>query len=33
MPRFTFEPRDINALLTYISGLKGRKPAGQQDKK
>ena len=33
MPRFTFEPRDINALLTYISGLRGRKPAGQQDKK
>ncbi len=30
MPRFTFEPREINALLTYISGLKSREPAGQK---
>lgn len=29
MPRFTFEPREIDALLTYISGLKSRKPAKQ----
>jgi cytochrome c len=27
MPRFTFEPRDINALLSYISGLTDREPA------
>jgi len=27
MPRFTFEPREINALLTYISGLKNREPS------
>jgi len=29
MPRFTFEPREIDALLTYIAGLAppgGRKP-------
>jgi cytochrome c len=28
MPRFTFEPREIDALLTYISGLKSREPSG-----
>jgi cytochrome c len=33
MPDFKFQPREINALLTYISGLKGRRPAEQQDKK
>ena len=27
MPRFTFEPREIDALLTFISGLKSREPA------
>jgi len=27
MPRFTFEPREINALLTYISGLQNREPS------
>ena len=27
MPRFTFEPREINALLTFIDGLKSRAPA------
>lgn len=26
MPRFTFEPREIDALLTFISGLKWREP-------
>ena len=30
MPRFTFEPREIDALLTYISGLKSREPAGKK---
>jgi cytochrome c len=30
MPRFTFEPREIDALLTYISRLKSREPAGQK---
>jgi mono/diheme cytochrome c family protein len=30
MPRFTFEPREINALLTYISGLKNRNPSNQK---
>ena len=30
MPQFTFEAREINALLTYISGLKSREPAGQK---
>ena len=29
MPRFTFEPREINALLSYISGLKNREPTDQ----
>ena len=29
MPRFTFEPREINALLTYIAGLKNREPTDQ----
>jgi cytochrome c len=29
MPRFTFEPRQIDALLTYISGLKNREPTDQ----
>jgi hypothetical protein len=33
MPRFTFEPREINALLTYISGLKNREPAGRKKEK
>ena len=28
MPRFTFEPREINALLSHISGLKNRAPTG-----
>jgi cytochrome c len=27
MPRFTFEPRDIDALLTYIAGLTRSGPA------
>ncbi|HSR82468.1 MAG TPA: cytochrome c [Hyphomicrobiaceae bacterium] len=26
MPRFTFEPREINALLSYMAGLKNREP-------
>jgi cytochrome c len=30
MPRFTFEPREIGALLTYISGLKSREPAAKK---
>ena len=30
MPRFTFEPREIGALLAYISGLKSRAPTGQK---
>jgi cytochrome c len=29
MPRFTFEPREINALLAFISGLKSREPASK----
>ncbi len=29
MPRFTFEPREIDALLTYMSGLKTNEPAGR----
>jgi mono/diheme cytochrome c family protein len=33
MPRFTFAPREINALLSYISGLKNREPPRQPDKK
>jgi mono/diheme cytochrome c family protein len=33
MPRFTFEPREIGALLSYISGLKAREPPGQPAKK
>jgi cytochrome c len=32
MPRFTFEPREINALLTYISGLKSRELDQQKTK-
>jgi cytochrome c len=27
MPRFTFEPREIDALLSYMSGLKATEPA------
>jgi len=27
MPEFTFEPREINDLLTFISGLKSRQPS------
>ena len=27
MPRFTFEPREINALLSFIGSLKSREPA------
>jgi cytochrome c len=27
MPQFTFEPREINDLLTFIAGLKSREPA------
>ena len=30
MPRFTFEPREIGALLTYISALESRAPTGQK---
>ena len=30
MPRFTFEPREINALLTFIAGLKSREPADKK---
>jgi mono/diheme cytochrome c family protein len=30
MPRFTFEPREINALLNFIGGLKSRAPAGKK---
>jgi cytochrome c len=30
MPRFTLEPREIGALLTYISGLKSRAPTDQK---
>jgi len=33
MPRFGFEPREINALLSYISGLKARKLLGPEDRK
>jgi cytochrome c len=30
MPRFTFEPREIGALLTYISALESRAPTDQK---
>jgi cytochrome c len=30
MPPFTFEPREIDALLTYISGLKAREGADRK---
>jgi mono/diheme cytochrome c family protein len=33
MPRFTFTPSEINALLTYISSLKNREPADRQQTK
>ena len=29
MPQFTFEPREIEALLTYIPGLKAAEPSGR----
>jgi hypothetical protein len=29
VPRFTFDPREINALISYISSLKNRGPSDQ----
>jgi mono/diheme cytochrome c family protein len=30
MPQFTFSPREIDALLAFISGLKSREPVGKK---
>lgn len=30
MPRFTFEPREINALLTFIDSLNASEPGGRR---
>jgi hypothetical protein len=32
MPNFTFEPRDINALLSYIDGLAPPSEKRKQDR-
>jgi mono/diheme cytochrome c family protein len=30
MPQFIFEPREVNDLLTFISGLKSREPSSKK---